>query len=475
MILTIIVACQLMIILDSSIMVTALPEIGRTLHLTTTNLTWVQNAYILAFGGLLLLGARAGDILGRRRMFSIGIALFTVASMLVGLAQSSEFLLITRALQGVAAAFTTPSTLALLTVSFPEGPDRAKALALYSAVVGAGGSVGLILGGLLTDLVSWRLGMFINVPIGILLLIIVPRYLKETDRSTGRFDLPGAITSVVGMTSLVFGFVRAADAGWSDAVTLGSLALGIVMLAAFIAVESRAKQPITPLRLFSDRRRTAAYLGRFLFVGGNFSLFFFIPQFLQNVLGFGSFAAGLAFLPFTGVMFGMLYAMPRLLARFGSFKVLVAGIVIAIAGTAWLSRISADVHYFPDMFFPLIVMGIGAGLVFQPFTALGITGVEPRDAGAASGLVNAAHQTGGSMGLAILITVFDAFSRHAEASKAGLAHAVSASILGSAAFLTASLAVILIWFLPTARKKRASARDAVNEAPKARESVNPAT
>ncbi|NBD27933.1 MFS transporter [Paenibacillus sp. T1] len=453
-ILTIIIACQLMVILDASVMVTALPEIGRTLHMTTTQLTWVQNAYTLAFGGLLLLGARAGDILGRRRMFSVGIAIFTLASIMVGVAQSSEFLLLSRALQGLAAAIATPSTLALLSVSFVEAKERSKAIALYSAVAGAGGSVGLILGGLLTDFISWRVGMFINVPIGIALLLMVPRYLPETNKNQGQFDVMGALTSVIGMTSLVFGFVQAASSGWDAPVTLISLALGAAMLVAFVLIEARAKQPITPLRLFGNRQRSGAYLGRFLFVGGNFAIFFFVPQFLQNVLGFSSLEAGIAFLPFTTVMFGMMYAMPWLFARFGQLKVLLAGIAIAIIGTALLSRISVDAHYYPQMFFPLIVMGIGAGMVFSPFTTFGLAGVEPRDAGAASGLVNVAHQTGGSLGLAILITVFDAANRSGGTSKADFAHSASVSLTGSAIFLTAALVVVLVWFRPARQKVR---------------------
>lgn len=448
-ILIIIIACQLMVVLDSSIMVTALPEIGRTLHISTTNLTWLQNAYILDFGGFLLLGARAGDILGRRRMFSVGIALFTLASILVGLAQSAEFLIITRALQGLAAAIATPSTLALLSVTFVEAKERTKAIAIYSAVSGAGGSIGLILGGVLTDFISWRVGMFINVPIGIALLLMVPRYLKETEKNTGRFDLMGALTSVIGITALVFGFVQAAAHGWVNKETLISLMVGAALLVAFVFIEARAKQPITPLRLFSSRQRSGAYLGRFLFLCGNFSLFFFIPQFLQNVLGFSSFEAGLAFLPFTVVQFGMMYLMPWLVSRFGNLKVLITGLIIAIIGTSWLSQISVDSQFFPQIFVPLIIMGIGAGMIFQPLTSFGLSGVDSRDSGAASGLINVAQQTGCSMGLAILITVFEAVNRSALPLKQQFAHAISVSIMGSVVFITAALVVVLLWFLPS--------------------------
>ncbi|WP_255314244.1 MFS transporter [Bacillus sp. FJAT-26390] len=452
-ILTIIIACQLMIVLDASIMITALPEIGRSLHLTTTNLTWVQNAYILAFGGFLLLGARAGDILGRRRIFMTGITLFTLASLLAGLSQSAEWLLVTRALQGIAAALAAPSTLALLSVSFVEAKERSKAIALYSAVSGAGGSVGLVLGGVLTDLISWRFGMFINVPIGVALLLLAPRYLSETDRNTGRFDLTGALSSVIGMTALVFGFVHAASSGWANIWTLVSIIAGVASLIAFFLIEARAEQPITPLRLFASHERSGSYLGRLLFVGGMFSMIFFLSQFLQRVLGFSSFQAGLAFLPMTAVQFAMMYLMPWLTSRFGPIRLLVSGIIIAIAGMGWLSRITIESQFFPQIFIPMVILGIGAGIVFIPFTSFGLAGVDKRDAGAASGLVNVAHQIGGSIGLAILITFFErAIGKGTISSKGGsleLAHAVSISITGSVIFLTLSLVVVLLLLYPS--------------------------
>ncbi|WP_141692576.1 MFS transporter [Paenibacillus pectinilyticus] len=457
-ILTIIIACQLMVVLDSSIMVTALPEIGRTLHITTANLTWVQNAYILAYGGLMLLGARAGDILGRRKMFSVGIALFTLASILVGVSHSEILLLVSRALQGLAAAIATPSTLALLSLTFVEAKERTKAIALYSAVSGAGGSVGLLIGGLLTDLVSWRVGMFLNVPIGIILFIMIPRYLRESEKNTGRFDVMGAVTSVTGITALVFGCVQAAANGWGNSVTLISLLLGVTLLTSFITIEAHAKQPITPLRLFSNRQRSGAYLGRFLFLCGNFSLFFFIPQFLQRVLHFSSFEAGLAFLPFTAVQFGMMYVMPTLIARYGNLKVLIAGMIIAIIGTSWLSsEISIQAHFFPQLFFPLIIMGMGAGMIFLPLTSFGLTDINPNDAGAASGLINVSQQIGCSLGLAVLITIFEAVNRPASASPSNeeqFAHAISISITGSAIFITTSLIVVLLLFLPVRKTNR---------------------
>ncbi|WP_337951033.1 MFS transporter [Paenibacillus sp. HWE-109] len=451
-----------MMVLDGSVLVTALPEIGRTLHLSTAALTWVQNAYILAFGGFLLLGARAGDILGRRKTFSAGIALFSLASILAGLAPSSSLLLAARALQGLAAAMATPSALALLSVSFSEARERSKAIAVYSAVSGAGGSVGLIIGGLLTDVISWRAGMFLNVPIGVALLFMVPRYMRETETKAGRLDIWGAITSVIGMTALAFGFVQAASVGWKVPDVWGAIAIGGASLAAFIWVEARAKEPITPLRLFASRTRSGAYLGRLLLLCGNYPIFFFVPQFLQNVLHFDSLEAGLAIMPFTAVQFAMMYAMPSLVARFGNAKVLIAGLVIAITGTSWLSFISADSSFFLHLFFPLIVMGCGAGMIFQPFTTLGLSGVKDKDAGAASGLVNVAHQTGASLGLAVLIAVFEAANRSASPSGTSFAHAISVSLVGSAVFLTASLLAVLILLLPADKAQRTVAAETQN-------------
>ncbi|MDR6551775.1 MFS transporter [Paenibacillus qinlingensis] len=458
-ILIMIVACQLMMVLDASVLVTALPEIGRTLHLSTTALTWVQNAYILAFGGFLLLGARAGDILGRRKTFSVGIALFSLASLLAGLAPSASLLLAARAMQGLAAAMATPSALALLSVSFSEARERSKAIAVYSAVAGAGGSVGLLIGGMLTDLISWRAGMFLNVPIGIALLLMIPRFMQETASKAGRLDIFGALTSVIGMTALAFGFVQAASAGWESPDVWGSIAIGGISLAAFVWIEARAKEPITPLRLFASRTRSGAYLGRLLLLCGNYPIFFFVPQFLQHVLHFNALEAGLAIMPFTIVQFGMMYAMPSLVNRFGNARILIAGLIIAIIGTSWLSQLSADSSFLSHMLFPLLIMGCGAGMIFQPFTTLGLAGVEAKDAGAASGLVNVAHQTGASLGLAVLIAVFEMVNRSAPPSDATFAHAVSISLVGSVVFLSASLLTVLILLLPAERAKRAFAAE----------------
>jgi EmrB/QacA subfamily drug resistance transporter len=441
--LAIILASYLMIVLDISIVITALPKIHHALGFSSTGLSWVQNAYTLAFGGLLLLGARAGDILGRRRMFVAGIALFTAASLAGGLAQSAAWLLTARALQGVGAAIAAPSTLALLTTSFPEGPARTRAVAYYGAVAGGGGSVGLVLGGVLTDWLSWRWGLFINVPVGIALILSAARYLPETERRSGRFDLAGAASSTLGMTAIVYGIVRAATAGWTDRLTVASLVAGAVLLALFVANERRAEQPITPLRLFASRERAAAYLARILFVGAMFGMFFFLTQYLQGVSGYDPLKAGIAFLPMTLVMFSMVFVVPRLSARFGNARLLAGGVTTALIGMAWLSRLSAGTSYLTGIAIPMVILGIGAGAAFTPLTAAGVTGVSAEDAGAASGLVNVAHQLGGSLGLGVLVTVFaSATPRHLDARDV-LAHRIASSLSVGALMLALALVVVL--------------------------------
>jgi EmrB/QacA subfamily drug resistance transporter len=437
--LAIILGSYLMIVLDISIVITALPRIHHALGFSAAGLSWVQNAYTLSFGGLLLLGARAGDILGRRRMFVVGIALFTLASLAAGAAQSASWLLAARAVQGVGAAIAAPSTLALLMTSFPEGRERTRAMSYYAAVAGGGGSVGLVLGGILTSWLSWRWGLFINVPIGIALVLAAPRVLGETERRSGHFDLAGAATSTLGMVSLVYGIVRAGTAGWGDSFTVASLAAGVVLLAAFVLNERRAVQPITPLHLFASRERVGANVARVLFVGAMFGQFFFLTQYLQGVLGFSPIEAGIAFLPLTLVMFAMTQAVPHLVGRFGNTRVLAGGVLVALAGMAWLSRVGPGTSYWTGIAIPMIVLGIGAASAFAPLTTAGVAGVAAEDAGAASGLVNVAHQLGGSLGLGVLVTVF-ASSLPAN----GPAHAISTALTVGTGMLALALAIVLV-------------------------------
>jgi EmrB/QacA subfamily drug resistance transporter len=452
--LAIILGCYLMIILDISVVITALPSIHQDLGFSSTDLSWVQNAYTLTFGGLLLLGARAGDILGRRQVFVAGIALFTFASMLGGIAQSPTWLLGARALQGVGAAIAAPSTLALLTVSFAEGPARTRAVAWYSAVAGAGGSLGLLLGGALTSWISWRCGLFINVPLGAALIWLAPRYLPETERRSGRFDLAGALSSTLGMFALVYGLVRAAEVGWGDVLALTSFAAATVLLAYFVANERRAEQPITPLRLFSSRERVGAYVARITVVGAMYSTFFFLTQYLQGVQGYGALAAGCAFLPMTLSVFAMVRVVPRIAPRVGEVRVLAGGLVIALVGMLWLGQISPGSDYLTQMAAPLVLLGIGMGAALTPLTTAGMAGVADADAGAASGLINVAHQLGGTLGVGALITVFAAASDGAGAH--ALAEGVPTVLLGSAILIALSLIAVLAVMRPRLLPARAA-------------------
>jgi predicted MFS family arabinose efflux permease len=308
---------------------------------------------------------------------------------------------------------------------------------------------------MLTDLISWRWGLFINVPIGLTLMYLAPRHLPETERHEGQFDLTGAATSTLGMTALVYGFVRAASDGWGQTETVASFVAGALLLAAFVINELRAEQPITPLRLFASRERSGAYVARILVVGGMFSMFFFLTQFLQGVLDYNPLQAGVAFLPMTAVMFSMVQIVPRLARRVSSLQLLIGGLLLALTGMAWLSRLSADTAFFPGIALPLILLGSGMGVALTPLTGSGIAGVAERDAGAASGLVNVAHQLGGSLGLGILVTVFAAAGRDAAAhplagasaraeSAHELAHAVATALTGSAVFLALALTVVLV-------------------------------
>jgi EmrB/QacA subfamily drug resistance transporter len=446
MVLAIILGCYLMVVLDASVVITALPHIRTDLDFSPAGLSWVQNAYTLTFGGLLLLGARAGDLLGRRQVFVVGITIFIAASMLGGLAQSATWLLAARAVQGIGAAIAAPSTLALLTVSFPEGSERTRALALYSAAASAGTSIGLVLGGMLTTWISWRWGLFINVPIGIVLVSLAPSYLPETERHSGQFDLAGAATSTLGMSALVYGLVRAAESSWGDSVALGSFVAAAILLAAFVMIERRARQPITPLRLFADRERVGAYAARMLIVGAMFGMFFFLTQFLQIAEGYSALQAGLAFLPVSLSIFAMVRVVPKLLSRFGLQRTLIAGLALALAGLLWLSRISTATDYWTGVAIPMVMLGIGMGLAFTPLTQAGMAGVDNHDAGAASGLVNACQQIGGTLGIGLLVTVFAAASA-GNGAKA-LREGVPTTITVSAILVALSLAVVLIVMRP---------------------------
>jgi EmrB/QacA subfamily drug resistance transporter len=435
-VLLIILASYLMIVLDVSIVITGLPKIRADLGFSRTALSWVTTAYSLAFGGLLLLGARSGDLFGRRRMFLLGLCLFTVASMLVGAAPSAAWLVASRALQGVGAAILAPATLALLSTHFAEGTERNRAVGYHAAVAGIGASLGLVLGGLFADWLSWRAGFFINLPIGIALFVAARRYLRESERHAGELDLASALSSTFGMGALVYGLVRAAENGWHDRVVLASLALGPLLLALLVWNEARAAHPIMPLRLFAHGERTRAYAARVLFLGGMGGFWFFTTQLLQGVLGLRPALAGLAFLPTTIPNFIAALWVPRLTARYGNSLVLLTGISVAAVGMAWLSSVGASGDYFREVAPAMFLIGVGQGLSLGPLTLAGMRGVEARDAGAASGVINAAHQLGLSLGLAVLVVVFASAAPAAGiTSREVLAHQIGAALAGTMGLL----------------------------------------
>ena len=445
--LALVLGAQLMIILDMTVVNIALPSIARGLHFSAPSLSWVLNAYTLTFGGLLLLGGRAGDILGRRRVFLAGIGLFTVASLAGGLAQSAGWLLAARAAQGAGGAIASPAVLAMITASFAEGRERARALGIYTAVVMGGGSLGLVLGGVITEWVSWRWVLFINVPIGILVAVAAPLFLAETARQPGHFDAVGALTSTAGMVSLVYGIIRAAADGWGNPVALAAFAAAAALLAGFVWRESRARQPITPLRLFADRRRAGSYLTRLLLVAGMFGMFFFLTQFVQDILGFSPLRAGISFLPMTAALFGVSRLSPRLVSRFRPWTLMVAGMLPVVAGMAWLSRIAPGTGYLAGVLGPMVLIGAGMGVVFVPLTMASLAGVRPSDSGAASSMVNVMQQVGGSLGLAVLVTASSSATGGATGT-AAVVHGMSSAFTLAAVFDVLALVVVLTAMRP---------------------------
>jgi EmrB/QacA subfamily drug resistance transporter len=402
--LAVISAAQLMIILDATIVNVALPTIHRNLHFSTGNLEWLITAYSLTFGGLLLFGGRTGDLFGKRRMFMIGISIFAISSLLGGLAQSDVWLIITRGFQGVGGAIAAPTALSLIATNFPEGAERNRAMGVYAAMSGGGGAVGLLLGGILTDYVSWRWIFFVNVPIAALVLFLAPRALNESQTAPGKLDVPGALTATGGMLSLVYGVSNASNHSWTTLSTIVPLALAVVLLAAFIGIETRTSAPLMPLHIFANRNRSAAYAVMLCIGTAVFSMFFFLTQFLQNILGWSPLKTGIGFLPMTAGIVVAATLASRLVGRIGIRLLLLVGPGCAVIGLALLSRLTVHSGYV-DLIGPLVIIAFGMGLAFVPLTLTAVSGVQPHETGLASALLNTAQQVGGALGLAILATI----------------------------------------------------------------------
>jgi EmrB/QacA subfamily drug resistance transporter len=434
--LVVIAAAQLMVVLDATIVNVALPHIQSALGFSGSGLEWVVNAYALTFGGFLLLGGRAGDILGRRRVFVAGIALFALASLAGGLATSQEWLLTARTIQGLGAAVVAPTALSLITTTFPEGPRRNRAMGVYAAMSIGGAAIGLLVGGVLTTYASWRWVFFVNVPIAIVVALMAPRVLGESERHTGRFDLPGAITGTAGLAALVYGLSSAAGSAngvshWGSAKVLASLGAAVVLLVSFLFIESRSKHALMPLRIFSNRDRSAAFLILLCVGTALFGMFFFLTIFVQSVWGYSPIKTGVAYLPMIVAVMGMAGASSQLVGRIGARPLLITGSTFAAGGMFWLSRITEHSSYTGGLLGPSILTGAGLGMLFMPLTLVALSKVQDRDAGLASSLVNTGQQVGGSIGLAILGTVAwtvvaDTARSSAAAAKAAAARAAAA-------------------------------------------------
>jgi EmrB/QacA subfamily drug resistance transporter len=403
--LTVIAGAQLMVLLDVTIVNIALPSIQKALHFTPTGLEWVVNAYTLVFGGLLLLGGRLGDLLGRRRMFVIGLLLFTFGSMAGGFANSAAWLIAARAGQGVGGAIIAPTALSLIADTFPEGNLRNRAIGVYSAMAGAGGAIGLLLGGVITTYLSWRWVLFVNVPIGLALALAAPRFLKATSGRRGHLDLPGAVSVTAGMTLLVYGLNHAAAYGWSDNLTRGALLAAAALLVTFLFIETRSAQPLMPLRIFASRNRAGAYSLSLAIGVALFGIFFFLTQFTQDILGYSPLKAGLAFLPITAGIVVTATVVSRVVGRTGARLPVTLGPLFVAGGLFWLSRITDHTTYLSGVLGPMVLLGMGVALVFVPLSLIAVAGARPRELGLAASLLNVGQQVGGSMGLALLGTV----------------------------------------------------------------------
>ena len=405
--LALLVVTQFVIVIDGSIVNVALPSIGSHLHFSREGLSWVINAYVLTFGGFLLLGGRLADLLGRRRMFMLGLTVFSVASLAAGLAQSEGWLLVGRALQGVGAAIVSPAALSILTSTFADGHERNRALGIWGAAIGAGGSAGVLLGGVLTSGLGWRSVLFVNVPIGIAAVALAPQVLRESRAENGAtgFDVPGAVTVTAGLSLLVYGVVDAVSAGWGSSATLLRLAAAAALLAAFVLIELRQRHPLVPFSIFRLRTLRAANLVNLVMGLSLLSLFYFITLYLQDVLGYSPIKTGVSYLPLGAGLFLAAGVASQLVTRIGFKLTLIAGLLTTAGGLLWFSQASAGGSFLADVLGPSTLAGIGFGLAFVPVTIAAMSGTEPHEAGLASGLINMSQQIGGALGVAILATI----------------------------------------------------------------------
>lgn len=450
--LAVIAIAQLMIVLDATVVTIALPSAQRALQISVANRQWVMTAYTLAFGGLLLLGGRIADYLGRKRVFVGSLIGFAAASALGGLAQSPAMLFGSRALQGAMAALMAPAALSLITVTFTEAKERARAFGVYGAIAGGGAAIGLILGGLLTQYISWRWTLLINTPIAVFAALAATRLVGESrTEHRSHYDVAGALTSTAGLVALVYGFTRAGTSGWGAASTLGLVAAGLVLLATFVGIELRSSSPLLPLRVVVDRNRGGAYLASLLAGIAMFATFLFLTYYLQQTLGYSAIRSGFAFLPFSAGIVAGATVSSRLLPRVGPRALMVGGFAVAALGLLAFTQVHADSTYLAHIMPAELLTSFGMGTSFVPLSSTALIGVDPADAGVASALVNTTQQTGGSLGVALLNTVAASAtsgylaSHGPAAAKAAAVHGYTTAFLVSFALLAAaSLACLLL-------------------------------
>jgi EmrB/QacA subfamily drug resistance transporter len=413
LVLLIIAGAQLMVVLDGTIVNIALPSMGRYFDRSQTDMTWALNAYSLAFGGLLLLGGRMGDILGRRRMFIVGLFLFTLGSLLAGMANSFGLLLFGRVIQGIGGSISSPTALSLITTEFDEGEERTRAIAVYAAVSGAGAALGLLLGGVLTNYFSWRWVLFVNVPIGIVLMTGAYFYVKKSERLRGRFDFLGAIVSVAGMVSLVYGFIHVAHSGWGNTETFVVFGLAIALLVAFVLYEAYGtSEPMMPLRIFENRNRAGTYLVMLVVGAAMFGMFYFITFFVQGVKDYGPLKTGVSFLPVAFTIGIVSQVVARLLPKLGPKPLMITGTSLLTVALLWLSTVDKHTSYGTKILPGMIVLAVAMGCLFVPLTVTAVSKVDHTDAGLASALLNVGQQVGGALGLSVMTTVFGTSARN---------------------------------------------------------------
>ncbi|MCW2971495.1 MAG: transporter [Solirubrobacterales bacterium] len=439
-VLVVVAVAQFMVVLDATVVNVALPTIKTDVGFSEQSLSWVLNAYTLIFGGFLLLGGRLADRLGRRRMFMSGIALFAGASLICGLSQSEGMLLVARGAQGLGGALVSPAALSIILTTFAEGTERNRALAVWGAIAGAGGAVGLLLGGVIVQVLSWRWVFFINVPIGAVVLALAPRIVpesrSESAAATG-YDAEGAVTVTLGTIALVFTLIEADSWGWTSGRTLAGFAIAVVLIAAFVVIERRQRDPLMPLRIFSNRSLAASDATMLVVAAALFGVFFFCTLYLQQVLGFSALKTGVAYLPLTLTLVGASALASRFVDRFTPKPVLVVGLLISTAGFLLLTRIVGHGDYASHVLPALVALGVGLGLSFVPITIAATNGVGAADSGLASGLLNSTQQVGGSLGLAILSSI--STTRVTSALHGGLSQSLALTHGFKGAFIAAAV------------------------------------